>query len=417
MTRRLTTQRSTVSGDPLAVNGGASTKPEKTFAEFFSGIGLVEEGLRPSGWRCIYANDIDARKQAMHAARNGPRSHYHLEDVGKTAEVVARIPQRPFLATASFPCIDLSLAGRYQGFNGVHSSTFFAFLDVLKALAPRRPRLVLLENVVGFLTSRRGEDFVTAARSLAELGYWLDAFVLNASHFVPQSRPRVFVIGLAEEVWRGGAPDRTLSPLRPAAVLRAMEAVQLPTGWLRLDLLTPPERPLRLEDVLDSDESQEWWNTDEVERHYRMMSDRHRRRVDSLLSSGTTFLGTAFRRIRQGVQRAEVRFDGLAGCLRTPRGGSGKQIVLAVDAGRLRMRWMSPREYARLQGAPDFPLTVSSNRLLYGFADAVCVPAIRWIDQHVLTPLFDAATAHSSAGGADQRCTSGNSIFPCINNT
>jgi DNA (cytosine-5)-methyltransferase 1 len=87
--------------------------------------------------------------------------------------------------------------------------------------------------------------------------------------------------------------------------------------------------------------------------------------------------------------RAEVRFDGLAGCLRTPKGGSARQIVIVAQNGKLRMRWMNPREFARLQGVPDFPLVGTPIQQLWGFADAVCVPAIAWIDQHVLTPLYD----------------------------
>ena len=65
--------------------------------------------------------------------------------------------------------------------------------------------------------------------------------------------------------------------------------------------------------------------------------------------------------------------------------------MVAVDAGRLRMRWMNPREYARLQGVPDFPLVGTTIQQLWGFGDAVCVPAISWIDRHVLTPLYESA--------------------------
>ena len=86
----------------------------------------------------------------------------------------------------------------------------------------------------------------------------------------------------------------------------------------------------------------------------------------------------------------EVRFDGLAGCLRTPKGGSARQIVVATIDGQLRMRWMTPREYARLQGVPEFPLVGTSTQQLWAFGDAVCVPAIRWIDRNVLTPLVTA---------------------------
>jgi DNA (cytosine-5)-methyltransferase 1 len=143
--------------------------------------------------------------------------------------------------------------------------------------------------------------------------------------------------------------------------------------------------------VIDLDDGQPWWDRAEVDRHYHMMSDPHRSRIDSMLASGLRWVGTIFRRIRKKTMRAEVRFDGLAGCLRTPKGGSAKQIVITTDSGQLRMRWMSPVEYARLQGVPDFPLVGTTIQQLWGFADAVCVPAIAWIDQHVLTPLHEAS--------------------------
>jgi DNA (cytosine-5)-methyltransferase 1 len=368
----------------------------KTFCEFFAGIGLVREGLLASGWSCVYANDIDPRKRALYEARFGRSDHFHEGDVWRTAEAAGRIPGRPFLATASFPCVDLSLAGHYRGLQGDHSSTFFGFARVLAALAGRRPRAVLLENVTGLLTSRKGEDFAAVARTLAELGYWLDAFVVDAKHFVPQSRPRVFLVGVAEGPRAPGAARRP-SPdgLRPARLLALMERVSLPTGWLFLDLPALPVRRTQLAELIDLDDGQEWWDAGEVERHRRMMSDRHRRQVERLLAEGGTHVGTIYRRVRHGSQRAEVRLDGVAGCLRTPRGGSARQIVIVLERGRVRMRWMAPREYARLQGAGDFPLVGDRIRLLYGFGDAVCVPAVRWIDQHVLSPLFDAAAPFS----------------------
>jgi DNA (cytosine-5)-methyltransferase 1 len=375
---------------------------EKTFCEFFAGIGLVGEGLRSSGWACVYANDIAPGKRELYEALNGPSPLYHLADVNRTAEVVARIPGRPALATASFPCVDLSLAGHYRGLDGRESSTFFAFAEVLKALGARRPPLVLLENVPGFVTSRQGRDFVTAAETLAGLGYRLDAFVLDARHFAPQSRRRVFVVGAAEEIPAPARPAFQPGMLRPANLVKILSTLRLPTGWLNLDLPDPPERGVRLEDVIDRDDAQEWWSKVEVDRHCRMMSEDHRRQVDELRAGATARIGTAFRRVRSGGQRTEVRFDGLAGCLRTPRGGSGKQIVIVIDAGRLRMRWMSPREYARMQGVPDFPLVGGRNQQLFGFGDAVCVPAVEWVDRQVLTPLYESAQASRGNGHAGQ---------------
>ena len=366
----------------------------KTFCEFFAGIGLVREGLAASGWECVYANDIEAKKRETYEAHFGRSDHFHLGDVWDTAEVVSRIHGRPALATASFPCIDLSLAGHYRGLEGVHSSTFFGFAEVLEALGARRPPLVLLENVPGLLTSNKGRDFTTIARRLADLGYWLDAFVLDARHFTPQSRPRVFVVGTVEErkpkeepasgwLWPAERPN----PLRTAAIVRFKQTLQLPTGWMTLSLPDPPPRKSSLSEVIDLDDRQAWWEDAEVQRHYEMMSPLHRLQVDEILASKRRWVGTIFRRIRLNTMRAEVRFDGLAGCLRTPKGGSSKQIVIAIDSGKLLMRWMSPRELARLQGVPDFPLVGTTIQQLWNFADAVCVPAIAWIDRHVLTPL------------------------------
>lgn len=158
----------------------------------------------------------------------------------------------------------------------------------------------------------------------------------------------------------------------------------------------------QIADYLDLDDGQDWWDQREVERHYTMMSDPHRSKVDARLASCRLHVGTIFRRVRHGSQKAEVRFDGLAGCLRTPRGGSAKQILIVIDRGKLRMRWMSPREYARLQGVAEFPLDNDTIKLLYGFGDAVCVPVIRWIDNHVLTPIFDAAHSNGRSGRGGQ---------------
>lgn len=373
---------------------------QKTFAEFFAGIGLVGEGLRPSGWRCIYANDIDPKKHAMHTARHGMAEPFHLEDVGNTDAILEQMVGAPFLATASFPCVDLSLAGHYRGFEGEHSSTFFGFAHVLAALGPRKPQVVLLENVVGFLTARGGKDFMAATQHLAELGYWLDVLLLDASHFVPQSRPRVFVVGVQEHL-RPASPASLLAewnvelphPLRPKPLLDLRLATRLPTGWVTLDVPAPPKRTLALSELIDQGDDQDWWGETETARHLAMLSERHRRALEAARASGETLIATAFRRMREKTMRLEIRFDGLAGCLRTPRGGSARQIVVVADRERVRLRWMSPREYARLQGAPDFPLEGPATQMLFGFGDAVCVPAIRWIDEHVLTPLYEKASS------------------------
>ena len=86
-------------------------------------------------------------------------------------------------------------------------------------------------------------------------------------------------------------------------------------------------------------------------------------------------VGFVYKRVRNGVQRAEVRFDGVAGCLRTPEGGSSRQIVLALEDRQARSRLLSPREAARLMGVPDRCwLPPKYNDAYRAMGDGVAVP-------------------------------------------
>ena len=386
-----------------------STAPaEKSFCEFFAGIGLVHEALQQSGWRAAYANDIDAKKRAMYEGHYGPSEHYHEGDVWNSEAVLERVTGRPFLATASFPCTDMSLAGKRRGLAGAQSGALFGFLQAIEQLGERQPPLVLLENVPGFLTSHDGADFATAIHELAALGYWVDSFVVDARWFVPQSRPRLFIVGYHESIesasllkrdaladplsdsWRR-AIERT-AKMRPSRLLAAMDAIEPATGWATVDVASPRQTKYELAQFLDAGDDQPWWEEAQVARHVEMLFERHVRQMDSLVAASCDpLLFTGFRRIREGRQRLEVRFDGIAGCLRTPRGGSAKQIVLMRRGDELRMRWMTPREYARLQGTPHYTLPPNAIQAYFGFGDAVCVPVVAWIDRHMLSPVFEAA--------------------------
>jgi len=309
---------------------------EKRFCEFFAGIGLVRLGLERAGWRCCYANDNDPKKQQLYEARFGS-NHFHLGDVFDISDVLAQIPANVTLATASFPCVDLSLAGHWRGIDGCHSSAVFGFLQCISGMG--HPPLLLLENVVGLLTSKEGKDFARLVQLLAEEGYWLDAFRLDARHFVPQSRPRVFLVGMHEsamnrcpyprsdEAFRLGDDGwedaiRENQELRPRRLVDLVLSTNLTTGWFCSVRKTPIWNIPRLSELIDLGEDEDWWNEEQVTKHCEMMTDRHRVLVDQLRFENEPVVGTIYRRKRHGMTRAEVRFDGIAGCLRTPRGGS-----------------------------------------------------------------------------------------------
>lgn len=366
-------------------------RPEAlAFYEFFAGGGLARLGLSPA-FACVFANDHDPAKAAAYTRAFGA-------DVLREGDVEALgpadLPGRAALAWASFPCQDLSLAGARAGLDAPRSGAFWAFHHLMRALAAERraPRVICLENVTGLLTSRRGADFERLVAALDELGYRCGAVEIDASHFVPQSRRRLFVIAA-----RSLHP--TLVAPRPdaffhsdgvqAAVRRLPATLQRKVVWWRLPV--PPLRNAALADLIDEREAS-WRSDSETQKLIRQMSPLQRERLEALRASGGVHIGAVFRRMRVEngvkVQRAEARFDGLAGCLRTPAGGSSRQILIEIRAGRVRTRLFNGREAARLMGVgDDHPIPDDRTQALHLFGDAVVVPVVRWLADHLLLPL------------------------------
>lgn len=347
-------------------------------------------GLERQGWQIAFANDIDPQKEEIYRA-NFPDAgkHFLLSDIHDLS--ASEIPIVA-LATASFPCNDLSLAGGREGLEGKNSSAFWGFIKTLREMRRRRPPMVLIENVPGFLTSRDGRDFEDAMLALNDLGYAVDPFILDAASFVPQSRQRLFVVGTkvkdsdAEVV----AERFFESRVRPAALADFIFS-HPDINWRISRLPDPPRCGMRLDDIVEElpSNSPDWWNKERAKYLLNQMSPRHRQVADKMIAGRSWSYGTVFRRIRNNKSMAELRTDGLAGCLRTPRGGSGRQILFKAGRSQYHVRLLTPRECARLMGADDFKITVPLNQALFGFGDAVCVPVIEWIARNYLNQLWE----------------------------
>lgn len=376
-----------------AAKAGANALiPVKTVAEFFAGIGLMRLGLERQGWQLRFANDLDPQKCRIYRDQFADAEQHLVEgDIHKLD--AGRIPHVT-LATASFPCNDLSLAGARKGLKGRHSSAFWGFVDILEKMKDTKPPLVLLENVAGFLTSHGGADFKNALRALNSLGYRVDAMILDAARFVPQSRQRLFVVGIAADYRNTLAVGEQLqffeSDVRPKA-LADFILKNNDIDWQIRHLPSQPQRLSSLADILEDipHDSSLWWNSERSTYLYNQMSERHKDVAQQMIQAPDYSYGTVFRRVRNGASMAELRTDGVAGCLRTPRGGSGRQILFKAGKGGYFVRLLTPRECARLMGADNFTINVPLNQALFGFGDAVCVPVIEWIAEHYLNPVIN----------------------------
>jgi len=368
----------------------------RTFYEFFAGGGMARVGLG-STWRCVFANDIDPLKAKVYADNHG-NSPMWLGDVANIS--TSKLPGRADLAWASFPCQDVSLAGAGAGLAGARSGTFVPFWQLMLQLRRelRAPRVCVIENVCGLLTSHHGKDFADVCRMLQLGGYRFGALVIDAAHFVPQSRPRLFIVAVDRDVDTAeivaDGPHAVWHTTRLRAAYAAL-APDLQADWLWFAPARPLLCDMQLRDIIEHG-THNWHSPESTARLLGMMTPLNRAKVDEVAAGAGHAIGAIYRRTRPNnggrQQRAEVRFDGLAGCLRTPGGGSSRQTILVIEDGAIRSRLLSARETARLMGLPDsYHLPNNYNQAYHVTGDGVVVPVVRWLASQILEPLLAAS--------------------------
>lgn len=174
-----------------------------TFIDLFAGIGGIRKGFEAAGGKCIFTSEWDSYAQKTYRA-NFHDSH---EIVGDITQVEAdQIPAHDVLL-AGFPCQPFSIAGvskknalgRAHGFMDKAQGTLF--FDVLRILKHHRPAAFLLENVKNLRSHNKGDTFRTIMGALEEdLGYHVQARVIDGKGYVPQHRERIYIVGFRKDV-------------------------------------------------------------------------------------------------------------------------------------------------------------------------------------------------------------------------
>ncbi len=320
------------------------------------------------GWRCLFANDFDPAKAKTYRANWGEED-LREGDVWRLTS--ADLPGRAELAWASSPCQDFSLAGARAGLGGGRSSAFLGFWRLIETLDEegRAPRCVVLENVGGLLSSNDGADFAAVCAYFNARGYWFGAVEVDAAALLPQSRPRVFIVATRGPV----SAELTGAPgiFHTAAVHQAQGRLpaELKHRWLWWRLAAPPPRHTRLADLLEPDGAVTWRSQQQTRTLLDQMNPLHR-----------------------------ARLDGLAGCLRTPGGGSSRQFLVVAENGDICSRLLTAREGARLMGLPDhYRLPKSQSAGLKVVGDGVAVPVVRLLAEQLLEPLLTPGLAIAAA--------------------
>ncbi len=343
-----------------------------TMHEFFAGSGLVAYGLKEM-FRPVWANDICPKKAAIYK-ENFTNKHFVLDDI---KNISGNSLPYAHLSWASFPCQDLSLAGSIGGIDAERSGLIWEWLRILQEM-PEKPALLLIENVTGLLSTNAGANYTKLHYALLRLGYKSGAILIDAALFVPQSRPRVFVIAvkldlpIPADLYDSG--PNWLHNKAAVALGRTLP------HWIWWHTAKPPKRRQNLADIIDFSLP---YNKDDV---LKLIPPHHQEKLDIF----DEIVATGYRRTRHGKQCLELRFDGIAGCLRTPEGGSSKQFLIVKKNGELHARLLSPREAARLMGAPDsYILSGTYNDGYKAMGDAVALPVASFIGKSFLTKLAE----------------------------
>ena len=371
------------------------------FLEFFAGGGMARIGLGPS-WRCLFANENDAEfpKSASYRANFGGGPELKVCDVARLK--VADLPGVASLAWGSPPCQDVSLAGDRAGLDGSRSGAFWPFWRLMLGLRAegRAPKMIVVENVVGLITSHDGADFAAVYEAMVDAGYNVGALVIDAELFLPQSRERLFIIGIDKALCIPGEllADGPNLPFYPPVLVSALRRQGVRPLWWRLPI--PPRRNTVFADLIeDHPIGVPSSSSDDPGGLIAMMAPQHLAKVEAAKRAGRRMVGALSKRMRpapggedvagQRVQRAEVRFDDVAGCLRVPSGGSSRQTILIVDGDKIRSRLLSAREAARLMGLPDsYKLPGHYNDAYALCGDGVCVRVVRFLGENLITSIL-----------------------------
>ena len=158
----------------------------------FSGAGGMDLGFINAGFECIWANDFF--KEAVHTYRKNLGKHAIFGDITKiSSDDIPDIPGGIDVVIGGFPCQGFSVANTRRSMEDQRN---FLYMEMLRVIADKKPKFFVAENVKGILSIEKGKVFQMIKKDFENLGYKVDARVLNAAEYgVPQARERVVIIG------------------------------------------------------------------------------------------------------------------------------------------------------------------------------------------------------------------------------
>lgn len=292
-----------------------------TFIDLFAGVGGIRLGFEKFKGECVFTSEWDKYSKITYKANFGDEPQ---DDITKIK--VQEVPKHDILL-GGFPCQPFSNAGLKQGFDDTRGTLFF---DVARIIDYRKPSMLLLENVKGFVNHDKGKTMKIVKETLEDLGYNVFFKVLNARDFgLPQNRERIYIVGLNK---------RKL-------------------GSIGFKFPEPTYKPTRVGDILET-------KVDEKYTLSNKLWQGHKRRLKEHRAKGNGFGYSLFNRDSKYTSTISARYY-----------KDGSEIL--IEQKNKNPRKLTPREAARLQGFPEsFKIPVSDAQAYKQFGNSVAVPVI-----------------------------------------
>lgn len=333
------------------------------FIDLFAGIGGLRKAFESIGGRCVFTSEWDSACRKTYQANytcdhpvNGDIRDVNLDEMPAYDVLVAGFPCQPFSIAGVSKKNSL---GRPHGFHDATQGTLF--FDVAQMIERHRPKAFLLENVKNLVSHDKGNTFKVILRTLKEeLGYHVEYRVIDAKHFVPQHRERIFIVGFRSDV-----------------------------GFSFNDLKLPSSAP-KLGSILHSEDGSEEAEPPYTEGATAKVADKYT--LSDRLWQYLQGYAEKHRAKGNGFGYGLFGPEDVARTLSARYYKDGSEILIRQEGKNPRR--LTPRECARLMGfdkpGDPFQIPVSDTQAYKQFGNSVAVPVVEAVASHMLPYIFKA---------------------------
>ena len=161
------------------------------FIDLFCGIGSFHYSFKKLGWDCVMSCDID------NAVKETYKNNYGISPLGDITEIEPKNINNYDILCAGFPCQPFSQCGQHKGFDDKRGTLFF---NIMKFIDYHKPKIIILENVMGLLNHDGGKTFEKIKGDIETSNYSITYKVIKCSDYgLPQMRKRLIIVGVRND--------------------------------------------------------------------------------------------------------------------------------------------------------------------------------------------------------------------------